>query len=375
MRITFVLPFAGLNGGIRVVAIHAERLRKRGHQVVVISTPKPPTPLRAKARALVKTGRIPTEPRQTHTYFDGLDVEHRVIDRWRPVTDSDAPDADVVVATWWETAEWVAALSPAKGAKAYFVQHYEVHAWQPVERVRATWRLPMHKIVIARWLADLARDRFGDGDTSLVPNSVDTSQFFASARGKQAHPTVGLMYSTAPFKGCDVSLRAVALASERVADLRLVAFGSERPTPELPLPPGAAYTCQPAQGSIREIYASCDAWLFGSRSEGFGLPLLEAMACRTPVIATPAGAAPELLASGGGVMAPEDDAEAMARAIELFASMPNEAWKAMSAAALRTATSFTWDDAAALFERGLQRAVERAARGEIAGGSRARMSA
>ncbi|HEY9598179.1 MAG TPA: glycosyltransferase family 1 protein, partial [Cyanophyceae cyanobacterium] len=39
MKITFVLPFAGLSGGIRVVAIYAERLRKRGHDVLVVSLP------------------------------------------------------------------------------------------------------------------------------------------------------------------------------------------------------------------------------------------------------------------------------------------------------------------------------------------------
>ena len=43
----------------------------------------------------------------------------------------------VVIATWWETAEWVAGLSPRKGAKAYFLQHHEVHPGQPVDRVRA----------------------------------------------------------------------------------------------------------------------------------------------------------------------------------------------------------------------------------------------
>jgi hypothetical protein len=39
MKITFVLPYGGLAGGIRVAAIYAERLKKRGHEVVVVSTP------------------------------------------------------------------------------------------------------------------------------------------------------------------------------------------------------------------------------------------------------------------------------------------------------------------------------------------------
>ena len=72
----------------------------------------------------------------------------------------------------------------------------------------------------------------------------------------------------------------------------------------VPLPPGSMFVRQPAQDMIRDIYGQCDVWLFSSRSEGFGLPLLESMACRTPVIATPAGAAPELCAGGGGITVP-----------------------------------------------------------------------
>jgi hypothetical protein len=41
MKITFVLPTLSLTGGIRVVSIFAERLRKRGHSVFVISLPHP----------------------------------------------------------------------------------------------------------------------------------------------------------------------------------------------------------------------------------------------------------------------------------------------------------------------------------------------
>jgi hypothetical protein len=47
-----------------------------------------------------------------------------------------------VIATWWETAEWVDRLSVSKGKKVYFIQHYEAFDYLPKERVEATWRLP-----------------------------------------------------------------------------------------------------------------------------------------------------------------------------------------------------------------------------------------
>jgi glycosyltransferase involved in cell wall biosynthesis len=110
---------------------------------------------------------------------------------------------------------------------------------------------------------------------------------------------------------------------------------------------------QPAQDRIKDVYSRCDAWLVGSRSEGFGLPILEAMACRTPVIATPTGAAPELTAPGGGVLVPIDDPAAMAKEIQRIIGLSEEQWICMSNIAFETATKYTWDDATNLFEAAL----------------------
>ena len=362
MKITFVLPFAGLAGGIRVVAIYAERLKERGHDVFVVSLPADPIgPLR-QLKSLLKGQGLISHKEASH--FDGLDVPHRVLDRWRPITDADVPDADVVVATWWETAEWVAKMSEAKGAKAYFIQHYELFEGMPKERVEATWSLPLHKITIAQWLADLAQTRFGDSNVSLVPNSVDTDLFYAAPRGKQPIPTVGMLYAKPFWKGCDICLKAFSIAAQKIPNLRLVTFG-EQLSPDLPLPPGAQHACRPDQSTIRDIYTQCDAWLFGSRSEGFGLPILEAMACRTPVIGTPAGAAPELLANGRGILVKPEDPEDMARAIEQICQLSDSEWRSLSDAAHVKATGYTWDDATELFEAALYTAIDRSERGDF----------
>ena len=87
-----------------------------------------------------------------------------------------------------------------------------------------------------------------------------------------------------------------------------------------PLPRGAQYRQRPPQAQIAAIYAACDLWLFTSRNEGFGLPLLEAMACRTPVLATRAGAAPDLIDGCNGVLLDSDPA-AFAAEIARFHGM------------------------------------------------------
>jgi len=361
MKITFVLPNANMLGGTRVIAIYAERLQRRGHEVCVISTPRRPLPLRGKVKRLLAGEGWNTELTAGPSYFDGMAIEHRVLERWRPVTDEDVPNADVVIATWWETARPVAELAASKGAKAYFVQDYGAHAGQPLDRVAETWRLPMHKITISRWLENLVREQIGgQEEIAYVPNSVDATQFFAPPRDKQAAATIGFIYSTRPQKGCAAAMHALELARARVPNLRIVAFGHGAPTDELPLIDGVTYLPNLAESRLRDVYAQCDAWLFTSTLEGFGLPILEAMACRTPVIATPSGAAPELVGAGGGVLVPAANVPALADAIQRVADMSDVEWREMSDTAHRTATLFTWDDATSQFEAALLRAREKA---------------
>lgn len=365
MKITFVLPFAGLAGGIRVVAIYADRLKKRGHEVFVVSTPGDPiTPLKQIKSLLKGRGWISSKKA---SHFDGLDVPHQVIDRWRPITDADVPDADVVIATWWETAEWVSKLSDAKGAKAYFIQHHEIFEGMPKERVEATWSLPMHKIAISKWLVEIAQTRYGDSHVSFIPNSVDTKQFYAPPRGKQPVPTVGMLYSSIGWKGCDVSLKAFSLAAQKIPNLRLVAFGASDPSADVPLPAGTEYIKQPPQDTIKDIYAKCDVWLCGSWSEGFYLPLLEAMACRCPVVSTQVGGPLDTIKEGvNGYLVPLGDSTALANQLVHVLTLPEAEWQAMSDAAYDTATQYTWDDATELFEAALHTAIERRQRGDFA---------
>lgn len=362
MKIVFVLPPVNSSGGIRVTLSYAEHLSRRGHHVTVVFPARRRPPLRSKLRDLLIGRGWPSPPEDTSSHFAGACFEHREISPWRPIVDDDVPDADVVIATWWETAEWVARLSRSKGTKFYFIQGYEVQVvgqFGVAERLKATWRLPMHKIVVSCWLRSIAYREYGDQDVIVVPNAVDNERFFAPPRSKQSEPTVGMVYSSGAIKGCDISIRAYEMAKAKLPSLQLLAFGFRPPTSELPLPVGATFLANPELERIRTLYSSCDAWLFGSRAEGFGLPILEAMACRTPVIATPAGAAPELLESGGGFLVAPEDPRAMGEAIvRLCTSSPGE-WQAMSERAHLVASSYSWNDATEHFEAALTSAVGR----------------
>lgn len=358
MRITFLAPPPDLSGGIRVVAQHASWLRARGHDVR-IAHPRAPAFAGGGLRSWWRDARtLLKAPDRTH--FDGLEVERVLLPRGRAPVDDDLPDADVVIATWWETAEWMATLSARKGAKVYFVQHHEVFDYLPVARVRSTYRLPVTMVAVSEWLRDVLRRDYGARNVRMAGNGVDLVQFRAPPRSRQEVPTIGVMYSAARWKGTDIAIAAAHLARRKLPGLRLVMFGSEPVAlRELPLPPFAEYFPRPSQQLLPSLYARCDAWLFPSRSEGFGLPLLEAMACRTPVVAAPAGAAPELTSAGGGILVPPEDPQAMADAIIDLCCCPEEAWSVRSESAWKTAQSHSWEHAHQAFEQALLQAAAR----------------
>jgi glycosyltransferase involved in cell wall biosynthesis len=95
------------------------------------------------------------------------------------------------------------------------------------------------------------------------------------------------------------------------------------------------------------------------------LPIIEAMACRTPVISTPAGAAPEILSGGSGILVRPEDPEEMAKAIESICQLPNSKWQDLSEAAYAKVNNYTWEDATAYFEAALKVAVDKSKQRDV----------
>ncbi|MDQ3036712.1 MAG: glycosyltransferase family 4 protein, partial [Myxococcota bacterium] len=364
MKITFVLPCLDLSGGVRVVATYAELLRQRGHEVFVVALPPAPIPLRRRVKSWVLGRGWPAQPRRGASHFDRAGVPHRVLARHRPLRASDVPDADVIVATWWETAAWIADFPPSKGAKVHFVQGDEANPlWMSPDRIaaaQAAHRLPLSKVTISRSLESMLRSRYGATDLTLIPNGVDGELFDAPPRAPQGRPTVGLLYSTMKLKGCDISLAAIAQVQARIPELHVVSFGVHQHDASLPLPPGATYEHTPPQERIRELYAQCDAWICGSRSEGFHLPPLEAMACRVPVVSTRVGGPEDVVVDGqNGFLVDLEDTSALAERLHHVLTLPDAEWKALSDGAYATARRATWDAAADRFEATLRRVAQR----------------
>jgi len=355
MKITFVSPPLNMTGGSRVIAIYAKYLQKFGHEVMVVSPARA-----AQGRLSGLLWRLglpqPAARDQGTSHLDGQGIAQRVLKTCRAVTARDVPDADVIIATWWATAEWVAAMPPSKGSQVYFVQHHEVFDYLPKARVAATYRMGMKMIVVAKWLVEAIAPGDTSGTITVVPNAIDRSVFCAPERAKQPRPTIGTLFSETEFKGFDITLRVLAEVRKSIPDLRVVSFGQSQPKKYRDQLAGIELAIDPSQTDLRDTYAHCDVWLSCSRTEGFNLTAMEAMGCRTPVVSTRTGWPEEAVRSGvNGALAEVDDVAALAREVVTILQMAPAPWKQLSDGALATVADSGWEASARMFEAALPR--------------------
>jgi len=109
---------------------------------------------------------------------------------------------------------------------------------------------------------------------------------------------------------------------------------------------------------LAALYQGADAFVYPSRYEGFGLPVLEAMMAGIPVLASRAGSIPEV---GGDAVryAAAGDAEAFAAELRSLLFMPQEKRAAMTAAARTRAKGFSWEATARGTMEACLRVIER----------------
>jgi len=92
------------------------------------------------------------------------------------------------------------------------------------------------------------------------------------------------------------------------------------------------------------LYSLADVFVFPSKYEGFGLPILEAMACGTPTIAANTSSLPEITGDAGLMVSPHDPQE-LANAIQRIITEPDLAHN-LRQRGLQRVKLFTWEETA-----------------------------
>jgi phosphatidylinositol alpha-mannosyltransferase len=167
-------------------------------------------------------------------------------------------------------------------------------------------------------LSVLAHDYHREG--VLIPGGVNL-QTFRPAPQRSKTPTI--LYSgtlTEPRKGVATLLAALPLVAKAVPEVRLILSGPGDPAPLLAAaPPGAAErTDCVGVGELADQpgrYGEAWACALPSLNDTFGLVLVEALACGTPIVAADNAALPELVSPGvTGALCHYDDVESLAAA-------------------------------------------------------------
>ena len=110
-----------------------------------------------------------------------------------------------------------------------------------------------------------------------------------------------------------------------------------------------------ARETARDLYRAAEVFVYPSLAEGFGLPVLEAMACGVPVVVSTAQALREV-AGDCALYSEPDDAAGFARRIEEILDDPGLASR-LACAGPGRAAGFSWDAAARATARVLEEAV------------------
>lgn len=158
--------------------------------------------------------------------------------------------------------------------------------------------------------------------------------------------------STAPRKRIETLLRVFAQVRELVPQARLIRAGGAFTIPqqelaaELHLHGAVATLPFLERPALSAVYRRAHVVLQPSSAEGFGLPVIEAMACGTPVIASDL---PVLREVGGGAAwyCPVDDVDAWTKRVLEVARVDASQRAAMRARAIAHAGQYTWSAATA----------------------------
>jgi glycosyltransferase involved in cell wall biosynthesis len=219
---------------------------------------------------------------------------------------------------------------------------------------------------------DIVRD-FGVRRESvrIVPVGVDTDTFAPTDVPRVAGRIVAVSSSDSPMKGGLVLLEALAkLATGR--DVELVVVGRPKPdgpvaraVDDLGLADSVRFVTGLTDAALASLFASAEVAVVPSLYEGFSIPAVEAMACETPLVASRAGALPEVVGDCGVLVRPGDPAE-LADAVGALLDDDDRRRALGTAGRRRVLERYTWRAVAAATAEVYAEAVARSGRGAAA---------
>lgn len=324
----------GLRGGERQLLLLATGLAERDVPQTVAAPQGSPLAVRAAALALPL---LPLRPRPVYHPVNLLRLTRWLRSHPRSVTHTHTSPALSVVAL-------VRRLAPA------VVVHTRRVAF-PLRSRRKYRTAADHYVAISRAVAEqLLAGGLQAPRLTVIPSAVDlawvdSTPVTAELARADGRPLVGCAGALTTEKGHRTLLEAWSLVVAELpgARLALLGDGPERRHLErlaAALPPGSVHLLGQREGAPGWLKA-LDLYVQPSLAEGLGSAVLEAMACRLPVVASRAGGLVEAVVDGAtGLLVPPGDGSALAAAMVALLRDPGRRGAMAAAGRARVEESF-----------------------------------
>ena len=263
--------------------------------------------------------------------------------------------ADLICAHLYGTAVYTSALGLVRGIPVVSVFHggADIASGDRFTTIKtALIRKGTRKVVfVSRKLREELSPilKLPQSHTAIIPNGVDTTAFTPGhddsiRRELQLPPNailVGAIGNIRPAKAYDNFLRAARILSDRSDRYYFAIAGQHggeladqlmRMRRELRLEKFVHFLG--LRSNIATVLRNLDVFALSSKSEGFSIACVEAMACGIPVVATRCGGPEEILDESSGILVSSGSAAELADAIERVSHLPGVA-EALSVAAMR----------------------------------------
>ena len=150
---------------------------------------------------------------------------------------------------------------------------------------------------------------------TVVYNGLDTEEFSPIEESiRDINRLITTASADVPLKGLDYSLKALKILKKDNPNIHLIVIGSlkkgghtERLIKELNIKDNVFFKKHISKEEIRQLYSTSSVAIVSSLYEGFGYPVIEAMSCEVPLIATNVSSIPELVGKYAILIDPKDE--------------------------------------------------------------------
>jgi glycosyltransferase involved in cell wall biosynthesis len=368
VRATFALPtLARLPiGGFKVHYEYANHLARRGHDVSIVHAEPPASRRSLRARLHAARHHRFRERRSRNRVVPWFTFDPGVHVSVVPKLEAEhLSDADVTIATAWQTAEALAHTPARLGARVFVLYDYE--HWMTADaatrrRISATLKGDWRIAATSPSVTELLRDH-GVEPAAYVPCGIDLDVFGLDVPvAERSGRTVGFPdRHLEASKGTHDAIAALEALRSRPAAEAIEVWGYSRYPSEKRLG-WVRFLLRPTDAELRAFYNRIGVFILPSHYEGWGLPGVEALACGAALVTADSVGNRDYAIDGETALVvprarPDLLAEAVARLIE-----DEPLRRDLAARGHAFVQRFSWERATDALEKLLVESVQRATR-------------